>query len=234
MMNKLFFSLVLLSGWALAQVHFEPVPPTGKPYTLAIPEIIGLEWLIPGESEVAAFDDSLCVGAARFDSLEGFHIIAWEADAAHSLPGFNPGQPILLRIWHLYQGQWQEMAADFDLLEGDGSFGHGLYSSLRLILPQEPAALASKKALPIQLSLFPNPVNGALTIQYAIAQDGPALVQLFDLQGRELNRFIAGDSHSGEPMKKQFSWTAALPSGIYIVSLTAGNAAVHQKFTIQK
>lgn len=129
--------IFLLSGAVFAQ-HFEPVDPTGLPYSCLIVRATINGEDLEVDDEIGVFDADLCVGSGTIleetviDSLHPFSILAWQGDEANGLPGFTPGNVILYRIWSNAGGfeaeAEGEVVPDPNGAGGDGTFGNGPYA----------------------------------------------------------------------------------------------------------
>lgn len=76
----------------------------------------------------------------------------------------------------------------------------------------QPAALELK-------GNFPNPFNPSTQVVFSLAQGGPVMLEVYDLQGRLVERLAEGLLPAGE---HSVSWNAAgLASGTYLARLTA-------------
>ena len=98
-----------------------------------------------------------------------------------------------------------------------------------------------KKIIPKNLnilSLYPNPSNQAITIEFKVEQISlMAYLSITDLMGREVLKM------SVQPLAaktQKLSWHGQLkngqdaPSGMYIAKLSQGNQLVTKKFTLLK
>jgi len=106
---------------------FQPVDPTGKPYTVIVMWACMEDVEIPVNTEIGVFDGNLCVGSGTFDGSWPVTITAWEKDAGNSLPGFTPGNPILFR--YCISGTEYSPATIDALDEGNGNFGTSPYTA---------------------------------------------------------------------------------------------------------
>jgi len=133
--------MINLSGTGY-EGYFQPVEPTGIPYTIIIDSLI---LTAPFDSqigdEIGIFDGDLCVGNIIIGStLNDNFGTAWQANTSANLPGFNPGDPIALRYYFLRDGGVNLYSLAYDVVEGDGKFGTMPFASLiaridREILP---------------------------------------------------------------------------------------------------
>jgi hypothetical protein len=86
------------------------------------------------------------------------------------------------------------------------------------------------RALPQNLSLisvYPNPFNSAATVTFTLGAASPAELIAYDLLGREARRIEAGVLSAGEHRATLNG--DALPSGVYLIRLSAGSETVVTK-----
>ena len=112
-------------------VYFDPVDPTGKPYTIVIKDAeIDGETIVTGD-EIGVFDGNLCVGAGIFDGTFNFAITAWESDPGQGLAGFTAGHNMVFRIYDASVDLETNIAEETYFI-GDDTFGYGTFSALSL------------------------------------------------------------------------------------------------------
>jgi len=102
------------------------------------------------------------------------------------------------------------------------------------VVPEE-SVYGTEEPLPTEFAitaLYPNPFNARLNIAYALPQAGEAGVVLFDLNGREVHRQIAGSVNAGY---HRFTLDCShLPTGLYMVKLSTGKKSITQKALLLK
>jgi len=90
-------------------------------------------------------------------------------------------------------------------------------------------------ALPTNLEIapvYPNPFNPATEIEFRIPAPGPICLDVYDLQGKLVSEIAAGYTAAGS---RKIRWDAAsLPSGIYLIKLTAGSDIASAKAVLLK
>lgn len=100
------------------------------------------------------------------------------------------------------------------------------------ILASDAAELA---ALPERFSLepsYPNPFNPETTIRYQLPEEQQVRLSIFNLFGQEVARLVDGEEAAGAHALR---WNAEnMPSGIYLVRLTAGGETAMQRITLLK
>ena len=109
------------------QTHFQPVEPTGMPYTVVISDAMYNGQELSEGSEIGLFDGNICVGAGLYESSgENIVITAWEGDSNLELEGFNSGQQIFYQVW--LNNDNLQLNANAEYEQGNGTFGYGSYS----------------------------------------------------------------------------------------------------------
>ena len=79
---------------------------------------------------------------------------------------------------------------------------------------------------------YPNPFNPTTMIQYTLKSKGPAMIQIFDVNGRLIETLVDGIIQAGA---HDIQWNAGQqPSGVYFVKLTYGNKIKTQKIMLLK
>jgi hypothetical protein len=72
------------------------------------------------------------------------------------------------------------------------------------------------------LTIYPNPFNSTVNVRFTIPEAGEIILSVFDIQGREWERTVLQQRHSGVT---NWSWSGknkqsiALPSGVYLCSV---------------
>ncbi|HYE96125.1 MAG TPA: alpha-amylase family glycosyl hydrolase [Rubricoccaceae bacterium] len=79
---------------------------------------------------------------------------------------------------------------------------------------------------------YPNPFNPQATIPYEVPEAGPVRLEVFDALGRRVAVLADGWQAAG-PHTARFNG-AGLPSGVYVVRLTAGDQVASQRLTLLK
>jgi hypothetical protein len=80
------------------------------------------------------------------------------------------------------------------------------------------------------IKLYPNPGNGATTIEYHLAESDKAILTVYDVTGKELNVQTLNSKASRLLLDE-----SELPAGIYYYTITVNNAAVKtEKLVIMK
>jgi len=90
-------------------------------------------------------------------------------------------------------------------------------------------------AAPMEFGLtgaYPNPFNSAVRLDYSLAEAGRVNLSIYDLNGRLIDVVVNSEKSIGV---HSVHWNAsALPSGVYIAALKAGERASKVKVTLVK
>ncbi|MFZ5517964.1 MAG: T9SS type A sorting domain-containing protein [Candidatus Zhuqueibacterota bacterium] len=82
------------------------------------------------------------------------------------------------------------------------------------------------------VSVYPNPFNASIMIEYIIPRSGEVVVKVFDVLGKEIETVFSGNQAEGE---HQVSWLAeGVASGIYFVHAKFANELKTTKVTLSK
>ena len=93
-----------------------------------------------------------------------------------------------------------------------------------LALPAEDAP-----ALAAPLAVFPNPAAARATFSFALADAADATLVVYDALGREVARLHDGPAHGSETITLD---AGALPAGLYVARLTAGERVETARLTV--
>ncbi|MEM8582887.1 MAG: T9SS type A sorting domain-containing protein, partial [Bacteroidota bacterium] len=76
-----------------------------------------------------------------------------------------------------------------------------------------------------ETTVFPNPIQSDFQLRFSSALEAPALIQLFDMSGRQLAQWAA----AAEIGQMQLNRPANTPFGIYMLSILHANGEVEQQ-----
>ena len=82
-----------------------------------------------------------------------------------------------------------------------------------------------------ELSLFPNPAHGQLTITYSLARSSQVALTIYDNNGKTLKNIIEGKKIKGKHETRVN--VSDLPPGVYLCVVRAGNAKTESTFVIR-
>jgi len=97
-------------------------------------------------------------------------------------------------------------------------------------------AASSLTAIPYKFELdqnYPNPFNPSTTVRFSVEKTGRAVVQVFDILGRELRTLYDSEVQAGVRHQVVFD-AAGLGSGMYFLRLESGGKAAVQKALLLK
>ncbi len=84
-----------------------------------------------------------------------------------------------------------------------------------------------------QLAAYPNPFNSIATVRFSAAEAGPATLDLYDLNGRQVQRLFSGQVEAGMPRSLTIKSTG-LPAGVYLLRLATRTKVLNQKITLSR
>jgi len=87
-------------------------------------------------------------------------------------------------------------------------------------------------AIEISLTSFPNPFNPVARIAYAVPEDGPVDLAIYDVSGRRVAQLVSREQSSGLYVTE---WNAeSFSSGVYFCRLQVGGKAASRKLLLLK
>jgi hypothetical protein len=125
--------------------YFNPVIPTGLPYTIILNNVAIDNFSLSTGDEVAVFDGELCVGVGIFTGSFPLQLTAWKKNSDPEMPGFSDGDSIKFKVYGTAYGSKFLFSPSTTWLTGNGLFGSGSFSAANL-------AIRSYKEPVIQLS----------------------------------------------------------------------------------
>jgi hypothetical protein len=95
-----------------------------------------------------------------------------------------------------------------------------------------------KVSIKFAASAFPNPFNPGVMLQYNLPQSQQVSLALYDVRGRQvwvlLNRSFKGQGSHCEFWNGKDAYGKAMPSGIYLVKITAGKKVLCTKVLLNR
>ncbi|WP_458629059.1 T9SS type A sorting domain-containing protein [Winogradskyella sp. PC D3.3] len=85
----------------------------------------------------------------------------------------------------------------------------------------------------IGFKTYPNPTNGVSHIEFTPKTSGNVLIEVYDINGRNVGIVFNKEVHSGKVYNADFNGNN-LVSGLYIYKITTGNSSITKKFVISK
>ncbi|WP_299701491.1 S8/S53 family peptidase [uncultured Pontibacter sp.] len=161
--------------------------------------------------------------------LEGYVSVALELNMINAYFTATQGPYDLEPVLHASFKPLQDVTrADFAVII---TRTHGLWNS-----GEQPLAAESTSNLVIseegKLVSYPNPFSESTTIRYAVEQDGPVLVEVFDILGQKVRTLVSESKTAGN---HSVDFRAEnLPAGTYIYKVEAGNKVYSNKMLLAK
>jgi hypothetical protein len=94
-------------------------------------------------------------------------------------------------------------------------------------------AIATPAGTESALEAMPNPNAGQFQLRVTAGAEGPAQVDVYDLQGRHVKAVFAGSLQAGEVRELRVE-APELAAGVYLVRLQSGQQVQHLRIAIQK
>ena len=221
-----------------AQTHFQPVPSTGLPYTIVVTNATINGVPVVSGSEIAVFDDTLCVGAVVYQDTFPVTLTAWQASPTYELAGFTPGHSMLFKMFTRNpMGEWFEGIFGTVYETGNGFFGDGAYSVLTLITAS--VAVAKESTYPANFNIlsYPNPFNDQVIFKISGLINEKFSFKIYSVSGQEVFSTFGLSSCGGNCFVEWCGQTLIgrlLPSGLYLFVMQSGNFYYKGRVTFQK
>lgn len=161
--------------------------------------------------------------------LEGYVSVALELNMINAFFTATQGPYDLEPVLHASFKPLQDVTrADFAVIV---TRTHSLWNS-----GAQPLAAEGTSNLAIsaegKLVSYPNPFTEVTTIRYAVEQDGPVLVEVFDILGKKVRTLVSENKAAGE---HQVDFRGDnLPAGTYIYKVEAGQKVFSNKMLLAK
>ncbi len=72
--------------------------------------------------------------------------------------------------------------------------------------------------------IYPNPIQSDAVLQYTLAQNEKLSIVLYDIMGRLVQTFIAGETRTQGEHKETLHLSSALSAGNYILNISNGKS----------
>ena len=144
----------------------------------------------------------------------------------------------MIPVGEFYTGNFNRLffVADHDGYPGNGN---SYFRNIKIYetgqcgetgrLPGMELALLEEEAVPLSLSLFPNPAKDNLTLNFLSPQAGQAYIQAFSLTGQlvlEQELGVLPGANEGALS------VSGLPSGTYVLKMLLGKEQAVEKFVV--
>jgi len=221
-----------------AQTHFQPVASTGLPYTIVVTNATINNVPVVTGSEIAVFDDTLCVGAVVYQDTFPVAITAWQSSPTYGLAGFTPGHSMLFKMFtQNTMGEWFEGIFGTVYETGNGYFGYGAYSVLILVTANVTAAKESTYPANFNVLAYPNPFNNQVIFKISGLNNEQFSFKIYSVSGQEVFSTFGLNPCGGNCFVKwcgQTSMGRLLPSGLYLFVLQSENFYYKGRVTFQQ
>ena len=169
--------------------EFLPVAPTGIPYSIIIADITLNNNSLPVSSEIAVFDDTLCVGLVNYSGNINQQLVAWQGDQSLGLSGYTFGNPMIFKVRLLLNNDYYIINALPTFIQGTGTFGYGSYTVVNLSVTEDITSI-NKMDKGINPFAYPNPFNSSTVVDFH--QEKFEIIRIYDQKGsivldRQLN-----------------------------------------------
>ncbi len=84
----------------------------------------------------------------------------------------------------------------------------------------------------MEVSVFPNPASGEVSVRYRVSENGRVKVELYDIYGK-LIKVLVNDKQTAGQHTLRFNGSA-LPAGVYTCRVKSGSTIAATKITILK
>jgi len=91
----------------------------------------------------------------------------------------------------------------------------------------------AEAAAGLNLQAAPNPFTHQTTVTFTARESGPAVLDLYDLQGKKLQRVFEAEVQAGEPQQAQVNGSR-LGQGLYLLRLVNGSRVQHLKALVNQ
>ena len=221
-----------------AQTHFQPVPSTGLPYTIVVTNATINGVPVVSGSEIAVFDDTLCVGAVVYQDTFPVTITAWQSSPTYGLPGFITSHSMLFKVYTRNPlGEWFEGVFGTIYETGNGFFGYGAYAAVELITSIVKVDKILTLPDNIKVSAYPNPFNQQVNFKIEGLRESEFALKIYTLSGQEVFSNRGRNSGNNSLYLVWYGQTSCgrnLPSGLYLYNLKSGNLRYNGQVILQK
>ncbi|HBQ60210.1 MAG TPA: hypothetical protein DD671_11470 [Balneolaceae bacterium] len=216
---------------------FAEVKSSGLPYTVLINEVSNFDdW--KQIDELALFkgqgSDQL-VGSAKIESHDlPLAITAWKENTDYDLPGFEPGDQIVLRGYVADSEQVLELEIGNLQSDTKPTYGEDIFSKIEINLPLLTSnGLENEKPKSFELKQnYPNPFNPTTNIGYSVPNTAHVTLEVFNVLGQKVATLV---NERQNPGRFNVTWDASnVSSGVYLVRMTAGSYVNTNKMMLIK
>jgi len=143
--------------------------------------------------EIAAFDNTICVGAVKLTEQHfELDVVSIPASAAEEglNNGFFEGNAVELKVWNSDTGE--EMNLSSEVVEGDMVYNR--QASVFVAMSELTVGVDELTAFNIEIDVYPNPATDNVNIRFSAMPEIGAAISIFDISGKQLiSRVIESD-----------------------------------------
>jgi hypothetical protein len=164
------------------------------------------------------------IGTTTVPSLSGSSVMTisnWDIDI-NNTSGI-PAGTYRLGIW---------VDSNSDISESDENNNAGLLAGNINYNPNA-SGIATNSILANSISLFPNPSDGEVKMNFTLDQNSAVSVNIYDMTGKLVKVVNDAEAMSAGTYSMDIS-TSELSSGIYFVTLTTGELSVTRRLTVTR
>ncbi len=137
----------------------------------------------------------------------------------------------------LKQGAHKLSATSYSNPNASGQAGEALHIMFK-VMQKKPKghkvlAIEGENLLHTGIQAYPNPFSHKVAIEVHSAEDGRVVLEIYDMQGRMVNRVFEGYIEAGNTSTYNFDGSY-LPAGIYIGRLTTASGTYMQKLVLSR
>ena len=194
--------------------------------------LTSLDGLVSAGDELVAYANGEVVGATRIvDSSMPIVLAAWGGynEYGVSLPGYEEGDSVELRLYSLSEGRELYVQADLD----GGYYGVTPITS-------GTAVVLSSDAVPMAYDLmqnYPNPFNPSTSIGFTLPESSYVSVNIYDMTGRLVATLVEGNLSEGVhtvDWNGMDSSGSMVSAGVYIYALETSDMIMTKKMILMK
>ncbi|MAV65213.1 MAG: hypothetical protein CMG00_08500 [Candidatus Marinimicrobia bacterium] len=217
------------TGSVESLIYADEIVKTGISHPIIITELTGA---VKQGDELVAYANGEVVGATRIMNPDAtIAFAAWGSYDKYgvSLPGYEAGDAIELRLYSMSEGRELYVSTDLD----GSSYGMSPLTSGR-------ATVMLADAIPVAYELmqnYPNPFNPSTTIGFAVPNASDVTLNVYDLTGRLITNLVSGYMEEGA---HEVVWNgmdasgATVSAGVYFYTLESKDMVMTKKMILMK
>lgn len=114
----------------------------------------------------------------------------------------------------------------------DATFnGDDVHTSSLTVSEDATSSISDKLSSATKIAVYPNLIQSTFTVSYTNESAGKVTIDLLDITGKRINRFIDGDRSIGIQNEK-LQLLTPVTSGVYFIKISSANSSSMQKVVI--